>query len=52
MIKTPKHSAWPALLNIDSGGLKADYDKKFISVEYEAGLEPGDVFEILNDGTH
>ena len=52
LIKTPKHSAWPALLNTDSGGLKADYDKKFISVEFDAGLEPGDVFEFLDDGTH
>ena len=52
LIKTPLHSAWPALITTDSGGLKADYDKKFVSVEFDSGLEPGDVFEVLADGTH
>lgn len=52
LIKTPKHAAWPCLINDDTSGLKADYDKKIISVEYGAGLEPGDVFECLDDGTH
>ncbi len=52
MIKTPKHALWPALLTTSSGGLKADYDKKFISVEFDSGLESGDVFEIIEDGTH
>ena len=52
MIKTPIHAAWPCLINDDVSGLKPDYDKKIISVEYEAGLNPGDVFECLDDGTH
>ena len=52
MIKTPLHMAWPCLINDDTSGLKPDYDKKIISVEYDAGLEPGDVFECLDDGTH
>lgn len=50
LIKTPLHTAWPALINLNN--LKPDYDKKYISVEYDAGLEPGDVFEILDDCTH
>lgn len=52
MIKTPLHSAWPALINSSVPGLKSDYDKKYVSVEYAAGLEPGDVFQCLDDGTH
>ena len=50
MIKTPLHSVWPALINEDN--LKTDYDRKIISVEHNAFLEPGDVFECLDDGTH
>ena len=50
MIKTPLHGAWPALIN--ENNLKPDYDKKIVSVEYAAGLEPGDVFQCLDDGTH
>lgn len=50
LIKTPLHAAWPALINLNN--LKSDYDKKYISVEYDAGLEAGDVFECLDDGTH
>ena len=50
MIKTPLHSAWPCLINTNN--LKADYDKEYISVEFESGLEPGDTFEVLDDGTH
>lgn len=52
MIKTPKHAAWPCLINDDVSGLKPDYDKKIISVEYAADLHPGDVFECLDDGSH
>ena len=52
MIKTPYRTVWPALINFDQAGLKSDYDKKYVSVEYESGLEPGDVFECLDDGTH
>ena len=32
--------------------LKSDYDKKYVSVEFDAGLEAGDVFKCLDDGTH
>lgn len=49
-IKTDNHAAWPCLINKNS--LKADYDKEYISVEYAAGLEAGDVFECLDDGSH
>lgn len=52
LIRTPKHMVWPCLINDDVAGLKPDYDKKIISVEYDAELEPGDVFECLDDGTH
>ncbi len=50
LIKTPKKAAWPALINAKD--IKSDYDKKYISVEFDAGLESGDVFEILDDHTH
>lgn len=50
MIKTPNKSAIPCLIN--TGNLKSDYDKKYISVEFSSGLEAGDTFEILDDGTH
>lgn len=49
-IKTNSHTAWPCLINKNS--LKADYDKEYISVEYAAGLEAGDTFECLDDGSH
>ena len=50
MIKTPLHAAWPCLINTNN--LKADYDKEYISVEFDSGLEAGDTFECLDDGTH
>ena len=37
---------------MNTNNLKPDYDKKSLSVEFAAGLEAGDVFEILDDGTH
>lgn len=49
-IKTNNHAVWPCLINKNS--LKADYDKEYISVEYAAGLESGDTFECLDDGSH
>ena len=52
MIKTPIHGVWPALINNNEAGLKSDYDKKIVSVEFNSGLEAGDVFECLDDGTH
>ena len=50
MIKTPLKDAWPALINANN--LKPDYDKKIVSVEFASELEPGDVFECLDDHTH
>lgn len=50
MVKTPNKSIWPCLIN--SNNLKADYDKKYISVEFNSGLSVGDTFECLDDGTH
>lgn len=50
MIKTAAKEAWPCLINSDK--LTSDYDKKFVSVEFDSGLEPGDTFEVLDDGTH
>lgn len=50
MIKTQKHSAWPCLINKNL--LKSDYDRQYISVEFDAGLNAGDTFECLDDGTH
>lgn len=50
MIKTPNKSAVPCLIN--TGNLKSDYDKKYISVEFSSGLEAGDTFEVLDNGTH
>ena len=44
--------AWPCLVVNNTAGLKSDYDKKYISIEFDSGLEAGDTFEILDDGTH
>ena len=52
LIKTPLNEFWPALINANTAGLKPDYDRKYVSVEYDAKLEPGDVFEVLDDQTH
>lgn len=49
-IKTNNHVVWPCLINKNS--LKSDYDKEYISVEYAAGLEAGDTFECLDDGSY
>lgn len=50
MIRTPKHAAWPCLINKNL--LKADYDREFISVEFASGLDAGETFQCLDDGTH
>ena len=39
-----------ALVNLNN--LKSDYDKKYVSVGFDAGLEPGDVFRTLDDNTY
>lgn len=49
LIKTDKHSAVPCIIKNNAYGLKADYDRKYISVEFSAGLEAGDVFQCLDD---
>lgn len=49
-IKVPNGSCYLALMNIDN--TKTDYDKKYLSVEFSSGLEAGDTFECLDDGTH
>lgn len=46
------HKSWPCLINSMSGGLKADYDKKYISVDFKSGLKAGETFELLENGTH
>lgn len=52
MIKTDLHAAWPCLMVNNSTGLKSDYDRKYLSIEFDSQLEAGDVFECLDDGTH
>lgn len=50
MIKTPLKAVYPVLINeLD---LKADYDKKVLSVEFDSQLQSGDVFTILDDHSH
>ena len=50
-IKTER-GAWQCLITNNVGGLKADYDKKYISVEFDAGLKAGDTFKCLDDDTY
>lgn len=45
----PSEKTFQALINLDN--LKPDYDRKIISVPFDAGLEPGDVFECVDDET-
>lgn len=52
MIRVPNGSVWPCLIRTLSGGLKSDYSKQLMSVEFDSGLTPGDTFEILDDCTH
>ena len=49
-IKTPNKSLWYGLINEDD--LKQDYDKKILSIEFDAQLEAGDVFEIFPEHSH
>lgn len=49
-ISTPTRGVWPCLINTNN--LKSDYDKEYVSVEFESGLEAGDVFETLDNGMH
>lgn len=49
-IVTPAGFHTYALINTNN--LKSDYDKEYVSVEFSSGLEAGDVFEIVDDGSH
>ena len=49
-IETPFKGVWPCLINTNN--LKPDYDKKIVSVEFGSGLEPGDVFRVLDNDTY
>lgn len=49
-IKTPLKACFPCLIN--ENNLKPDYDKKILSVDFDARLEAGDTFEVLDDETH
>lgn len=51
LIKTDKHASVPCIIKNNAYGLKSDYDKKYISVEFSAGLEAGDVFQCLDDNS-
>ena len=49
-IRTPAGLITRALINTNN--LKPDYDKEYVSVEFSSGLQAGDVFEVLDDGSH
>jgi hypothetical protein len=49
-ILTPIGEEFQALIN--DNNTKPDYDKRFVSVDFEAGLSPGDVFECTDDNTY
>lgn len=49
-ILTPLGEEFQALINDDN--TKSDYDKRYISVDFSSELNPGDVFECLDDNTH
>lgn len=48
-IKTDNHSLMYGLVNTNN--LKPDYDKKILSIPFDAELEAGDVFTCLDDNT-
>ena len=49
-ILTPLGEEFQALINDDN--TKSDYDKRYVSVDFAAELNPGDVFECIDDNTH
>ena len=49
-ILTSLGEEYQALINDDN--TKSDYDKRYISIDFSAGLNPGDVFKCLDDDTH
>lgn len=46
------NSAWPCLINSMSGGNKADYNKQYLSVEFDSSLKSGDTFQMIDSGEH
>ena len=49
-ILTPLGEEFQALINDDN--TKSDYDKRYVSVDFAAELNPGDVFKCIDDNTH
>jgi hypothetical protein len=49
-IITPLGETFQALINDDN--TKADYDKRYISIDHAAQLNPGDVVECVDDNTY
>lgn len=49
-ICTPTGKHTRVLMN--NSNLKSDYDKKIVSADFREGLQPGDVYECLDDNTH
>lgn len=49
-VKTPNGRSEKCLIN--KNNLKADYDKEYISIKFDAGVGAGDVVECLEDGIH
>ena len=49
-VKTPEKECWYGLINDNK--LTADYDRKIFAIEKDAHLKAGDVFEVLDDGSH
>ncbi len=44
------YQQYRALINPDK--VKQDYDDKILSIDYEVGYQPGDVFQWINTNTH
>ncbi len=43
------NETYQALINLDK--LKPDYDRKIVSIPFDAQLEPGDIFQCVDDGS-
>jgi hypothetical protein len=50
LIFTPLGEKFQVLINDDN--TKSDYDKRYISIDYAAQLNPGDVIQCLDDNTY
>ena len=49
LIETDNHESWRCLIN--HSDIKSDYDKKVLSIPFDAGLDAGDTFRCLDDNT-